>query len=52
VFKIADRINYLYKGRITASGTPEEFLASKDPATRDFLEASSVGASAVFADRH
>jgi phospholipid/cholesterol/gamma-HCH transport system ATP-binding protein len=51
VFKIADRINYLYKGRITASGTPEEFLASQDPATRDFLEASGVGTSAVFEER-
>jgi phospholipid/cholesterol/gamma-HCH transport system ATP-binding protein len=51
VFKIADRINYLYKGQITASGTPEEFLASDDPATRDFLEASGVGTDAVFSDR-
>jgi len=51
VFYIADRINYLYKGRITASGSPEQFLASSDPATRDFLEASGVGTSAVFADR-
>ncbi len=51
VFKIADRINYLYEGRITASGTPEEFLASQDPATRDFLSASGVGTSAVFANR-
>jgi phospholipid/cholesterol/gamma-HCH transport system ATP-binding protein len=51
VFKIADRINYLYEGQITASGTPAEFLGSEDPATRDFLEASGVGTSAVFAHR-
>ncbi len=51
VFFIADRINYLYEGRITASGTPEEFLASEDPATREFLEASGVGTSAAFAKR-
>jgi phospholipid/cholesterol/gamma-HCH transport system ATP-binding protein len=51
VFKIADRINYLFEGRVTASGTPQEFLSSTDPATRDFLEASAVGTSAVFADR-
>ncbi len=51
VFYIADRINYLYKGQIMASGTPEEFLASSEKATRAFLEASGVGTADVFAHR-
>ena len=43
VFKIADRINYLYRGEIEMSGTTDEFIHSKNPAAREFLEASGVG---------
>jgi len=47
VFQIADLVNYLYKGRIEASGTPADILATTNEATLDFLEASAVGAQAV-----
>ncbi len=43
VFKIADRIVYLYKGRIEESDVPPAFVQSKNPAVREFLEASGVG---------
>ncbi|MBK8169879.1 MAG: ABC transporter ATP-binding protein [Sandaracinaceae bacterium] len=44
VFRIAHRINYLYKGSIDASGTPTEILESKSPRVHEFLEASGVSA--------
>ena len=49
VFHIADRMVYLYKGHIEASGTPAEFVASTNPATVDFLEASGVETGTVLA---
>ncbi len=42
VFRIGHHITYLYKGAIEASGSPEEFLASKSERVREFLEASGV----------
>jgi phospholipid/cholesterol/gamma-HCH transport system ATP-binding protein len=42
VFKIAQRVNMLYKGVIEASGTPQEILESENPVVVDFLEASGV----------
>jgi phospholipid/cholesterol/gamma-HCH transport system ATP-binding protein len=47
VFQIAHVINYLYKGRIEASGTPQEFVQTQNPATVEFLRASSVGTAEV-----
>jgi phospholipid/cholesterol/gamma-HCH transport system ATP-binding protein len=37
-FRTADRVALLTEGRIVAIGTPDEFLASDDPAVRAFLE--------------
>ena len=31
VFQIASRVNMLYEGRIEASGTPDDILASRNP---------------------
>lgn len=42
VFKIAQRVNMLYKGVIEDSGTPDEILKSKSPVVIDFLKASGV----------
>lgn len=52
VFHIADRMSYLYKGRIEASGTPDEFVRSTNPATVEFLEASGVETGDVLARKH
>lgn len=52
VFHIADCMVYLYKGRIEASGTPEEFVASTNPATVEFLRASGVETGDVLARKH
>jgi phospholipid/cholesterol/gamma-HCH transport system ATP-binding protein len=37
-FRVADRLALLSNGRIVMEGTQEEFLASKDPKVREFLE--------------
>jgi phospholipid/cholesterol/gamma-HCH transport system ATP-binding protein len=37
-FRVADRIALLWQAKIRAVGTPEEILASKDPAVQQFLE--------------
>ncbi len=37
-FRVANRLALLTGGRIVQQGTPEEFLASKDPKVREFLE--------------
>ncbi len=36
--RVADRVALLWQGRIRAVGTPEEILASRDPAVLQFLE--------------
>ena len=36
-FKVGDRMVMLYDGRVRLAGTPDEFLASKDPIVRQFL---------------
>jgi ABC-type transporter Mla maintaining outer membrane lipid asymmetry ATPase subunit MlaF len=43
VFKISDRIAMLADGAIIEAGTTEEFLASKNPAVRQFLLADVEG---------
>jgi len=35
---VADRVALLWQARIRAVGTPEEILASRDPAVQQFLE--------------
>ena len=42
VLMVADRIHYLYQGRIEESGTPESIASSTNPATRAFLDSSGV----------
>jgi phospholipid/cholesterol/gamma-HCH transport system ATP-binding protein len=42
VFRIGHRISYLYKGRIEASGTAREFLASRSQRLHEFLEATGM----------
>ena len=37
-FRVADRLALLSNGRIVMEGNQEEFLASKDPKVREFLE--------------
>jgi phospholipid/cholesterol/gamma-HCH transport system ATP-binding protein len=37
-FRVADRVALLWQGKIRAVGTPEEILASRDPAVLQFLE--------------
>ena len=41
-FRTADRVALLTEGRIAAIGTPDEFLASEEPAVRAFLERDFV----------
>lgn len=36
-FTISDRLAMVYRGRIIASGTPDEFKASSDPVVADFI---------------
>jgi phospholipid/cholesterol/gamma-HCH transport system ATP-binding protein len=43
VFKISDRIAMLVDGTITEIGTTEEFIASKNPVVRQFLQAETEG---------
>lgn len=47
VYRIADHLNFLYFGRIDASGTPEEFMSTSSPATSEFLRASGVTAEGM-----
>jgi phospholipid/cholesterol/gamma-HCH transport system ATP-binding protein len=42
-FKIADRLAFLYEGRIVFSGTPEEIRTTTDPRVREFLGESFGG---------
>lgn len=45
VFRIADCIQFLHLGRIAESGTPASIRRSRNPMTREFLEASGVNLS-------
>lgn len=42
VFRIADRITFMYFGRAIASGPPSELIASLDGPTMEFIRASGV----------
>jgi phospholipid/cholesterol/gamma-HCH transport system ATP-binding protein len=44
VFKIAKRVNMLYRGRIEEGGDPDAVLRSTNPVVIDFLRASGVSA--------
>jgi phospholipid/cholesterol/gamma-HCH transport system ATP-binding protein len=41
-FRIGDRISMLHQGKIIVSGTPQEVLASREPALREFVETSGL----------
>lgn len=41
-FRIGDRISMLHQGKIIVNGTPEEVLASRHPALREFVETSGL----------
>lgn len=51
VFRIADRITFLYFGEVLASGSPAELLAEDGGPTMDFIKASGVDAELVNARR-
>ncbi|HJK96396.1 MAG TPA: ATP-binding cassette domain-containing protein [Polyangiaceae bacterium LLY-WYZ-14_1] len=51
VFRIADRVNYLYKGFIEVSAPPRKFLETDNAMVREFLDASGVGTEAALGDR-
>jgi len=42
-FSIAERIAFLYQGRVHALGTPEELRASADPVVQQFVNGRSQG---------
>ena len=42
-FKIATRLAMLFKGRIIAEGTPEEFKNSADPVVKQFISGDTKG---------
>lgn len=42
-FKIAHRMILLFKGRVVATGTPEEIRASKDPLVQQFINGQADG---------
>jgi phospholipid/cholesterol/gamma-HCH transport system ATP-binding protein len=43
IFAVADRIAFLYQGRVHLCGSPAEFRASADPIVRQFIEGRSDG---------
>lgn len=42
-FKVADRIAYLFQGKVIFSGTPAEIRACEDPVVRQFISGSAHG---------
>ena len=42
-YRIADRIAMLYKGKIIATGTPEEIKNTKDPVVKQFIYGEAAG---------
>ena len=43
IFTIADRVAFLYQGRVHAVGTPAELQASPDPIVQQFITGQSTG---------
>jgi phospholipid/cholesterol/gamma-HCH transport system ATP-binding protein len=43
IFSIADRVAFLYQGRVHAVGTPAEMRASPDPIVQQFITGQSSG---------
>jgi phospholipid/cholesterol/gamma-HCH transport system ATP-binding protein len=43
IFSVADRIAFLYKGRVRLDGSPTDFLESTDPIVRQFITGQPEG---------
>jgi phospholipid/cholesterol/gamma-HCH transport system ATP-binding protein len=43
IFSIADRIAFLYQGRVHLCGSPAEFRSSPDPVVQQFITGQSTG---------
>ncbi len=43
IFTVADRIVFLYKGRVRLDGTPEVFRTTDDPVVRQFIRGEPTG---------
>ncbi len=43
IFSIADRIGFIYQGRVHLCGTPEDFRNSEDPVVQQFINGRSSG---------
>ena len=43
IFGVADRIAFLYQGRIHTSGTPDQLRAAEDPVVRQFIGGHASG---------
>jgi phospholipid/cholesterol/gamma-HCH transport system ATP-binding protein len=43
IFSIADRVAFLYQGRVHAVGTPDELRQSPDPVVQQFIQGQSSG---------
>jgi len=43
IFGVADRVAFIYRGRVHALGTPAEIRASTDPVVQQFITGSSSG---------
>lgn len=43
IFSIADRIAFLYQGKVYKSGSPEDFRASSDPIVQQYISGQSAG---------
>jgi len=43
IFSIADRIAFIYKGRVHLCGSPAEFKSSPDPVVQQFITGRSTG---------
>jgi phospholipid/cholesterol/gamma-HCH transport system ATP-binding protein len=42
-YKIADRITMLYKGKLIATGTPDEIRGSDNPYVQQFIHGRAEG---------
>jgi len=43
IFRVADRVAMLYKGRVLLEGTPEEFRQTTNPVVRQFINGDADG---------
>ncbi len=42
-YKIADRITMLYRGKLIATGTPDEIRSSDNPYVQQFIHGRALG---------